>query len=476
MKRAPIAWFRPALWSLLAFAAATSAPGLTAQDKADHVARGKWFEVHSHIPGTKAEAMAKEALKITEAVWVEAGKMYGLPKKRLSNPFRIHLYRVGADYDRVDQVKTRGAMKERGQFTMFDTKETHIKLQQLEEDLFEQTGLIAPDRLAILKESCEICVKSAYDNHRMLPAWFFRGLTGRLRDAVNEKLKFVSVPASDPRESTQLSYVVEVLESGKLPTVEALVTGKGLDGVGQWAHEALYESLYRFLCDKHWKVMRAYQRSSEKFPGSNSLPEKMEKLFRAKMRKVWASLDADFSAWLQSIEPVWQEDYKSIWEVEDGLMQVAATQDDARVWRFREPKAKTYSITGSFELLQTKKPGVAFLLDRHIDRNPDSWSEKFLYIGVEASGTVFAQNYSYDVRKPDAQAWSDIGQSTATFAAGKPIQFRLVVGEDTVTLSLDGSDVLVVSSEGHDMTGQWGIGMRAGSAGTWRAVKLADAP
>ena len=433
--------------------------GVAVNASTDPVVRtGRYYELVSHLDDPEA---AEQALAIVEATWPVAMSTYGIPGDPPDEPLAIHLYRDPAGYEAAEAELTRGRFKRNLAFAHWDTKTAHVALQpQLSADIVRDHGLNYQTLRLLVHEAAHLARFHALSNYRSHPGWFSDGNASWIETEVLREQGLFTTPEQDPSFSTHVLRVQRLLRDDELPAMRDILHDD-TDDLEFYEVYAARWMVFRFLVQGDRK--RALQKTiadMRRFGGGSGFVERVAKALSKRLRDAdFAKLERDFRAWVDDLEPQWNEIYPSLETVGDTWMHTAFDSVNAISWRTEPAGDGGFELTGTLEILDDGKNQLNLLLGR----------EESGFVTVALSpGRVDVFDYSIDDDRWTRLAESDRAQSSL----GEPFGFRVrwTPGRE-LSVDIEGRQVVELETE-RSFAGPWGLGAQAGSSGLWRDVRL----
>lgn len=430
--------------------------------RADSTATGAHFKVVCHFDN---ESIAKAALATAEAVWPIACELYGLKEAAPEKPLEVHIYRTVKDYEAAEKEKTGGRFRANLSFSFPKEKSAHISMQPAcSNATLRQVGLPWLTRLMVAHESAHLFAYSLLPNATSHPDWLSEGLATWIAERTLNKNKWSRNLVECPESSTSTERVRRMKQSGKLPSVEKILSGEPL---GSDMHDdyAVYCSLFRFLrTEPQQKRLAAILGEARRLGGGSSYAEQLRAFFEKTVggSEGLAKFNADFATYVESRKTIWWEATRSLDVQAKQWVQIAFADVNALAWRVQPVGKKSYSLHGSVEILSNSVQQMNVLLGKN--------DAGFIMVAFTAGYGINVFHYRIAEEKWDMLAAAKASQVVANQA----IPFKVSVRGDKVRVVLDNKEIVSCNIGDKDMTGRWGLGAQAGSAGIWRDVKIGD--
>lgn len=434
--------------------AVQSAPTL-----ADSEANGVHYRVICHFDN---EPICKAALETAEAAWPVTVDLWAIGDKKPAEPLEIHLYRNVADYEAAESDRTGGRFRSNLSFSDHKDKSSHIALQPpCTDQTLKKIGLPYLTRLLIAHEASHLCVYTSIPNYASHPDWLAEGTAMWVADRTMLQKKWSRSVRGNPDSSTNLERAQRLKKEGTLPSIGLLVSGKSPKGSTQDVY-AVYYQLFRFLhTESNRKELKAVLAKARQLGGGGDYTERLRDSVLEILGgdEAVKKLDEAFATFVESEKPAWTEVYRSLDARSGQWVQVAFPNKNAIAWRMKPVGKKTYAVSGEVEILPNDKRQMNVLLGR---------DDSGLVIVALTAG--FGINvFRFHV---EGDRWEDLGKKQVGLVqVNRPIKFKIKVDGKKLRVELDGKLQLTCDVGDKDMTGPWGVGAQAGSAGIWRDVK-----
>lgn len=309
-------------------------------------------------------------------------------------------------------------------------------------------------------EAAHLLRFDAMPNFRSHPDWLADGAASWLDGEATAALGFETDPEVDP-EAGRAILLLRRLDA--LPTFEQ-VFETPLEDLGFYERYAATELWFEFLMETDQKrLVRAVQAvrglgGQDPRPFAKAAFGQLEKAFGSRLKKI----DARFAAWLSDEEAAWDVVFRSLkrraTEDDEGWLLTTFASKNGIAWRTEAVESKRFRIRGRVEIFDGPERQLNVLLG---DGQPG-----FLQVCLTAEGNAVLLRYDRHARD---NAWQRLGVSDRTL----PAKFGFVVEADgdTLRVDVDGETFLEVRDVPVPLTGRWGLGALAGSAGFWSELE-----
>lgn len=425
-----------------------------AEDDASTHAEGAHFRVVLHFD---APDLADEALQQVEALYKPAAALYGLAAGALEKKLEVHLYRDANDYEVAEEKLTGGAFKRNLAFAHHATQSAHVALQpDLSDDALAKVGLPYLTRSMLLHEAAHLVRFRAMPNFRSHPGWLGDGMAMWLKHHVLAGAEVDRAPLS----AAPTVRVQALLTEGKLPKVKAVLADDASD-LGFFARYDVRYLFVRYLQAKHPKAVKSLMRGMRRLGGGGDFGERVSKLLSSKLgKKDFAALDESFAAWIRTLEPRWDEVHRSLGAESEARIQIAFPSSNAIAWRTDPIGEKAYEISARVEILRNTAQQMNLLLDRR--------GHDFVCIALSAGYGVTLFEYT----SRDSNWRRLASERHDAVVVEKPFRVKARVDGQRLVVSVNDDEVVSAELPGRAMTGPYGLGALAGSAGIWRDVAV----
>jgi len=422
-------------------------------------ADGAHFAVVAHF---ETEDLAAEALQQIEKLWKPASVLYGLAQGAERKKLVVHLYRDAQDYEVAEERITGGRFRRNLAFAHFDTRTAHVALQpDLCDEALAALGLPDLTRSLLLHEAAHLIRYRSMGNHRDHPSWFADGAAMWIKHHVLAP----DGPDDAPLSSSLTVRGQRLLAQEKLPTV-AQILADDMGALAFYDRYALRGLFFRFLQATYAEEIVAVIRKTRRLGGGHRLPARMTQLLADQLGpKRFAGLDADFATFLASLKPAWEEVHRSLGADAGKRVQIAFPGTNAVAWRTtpidgaKVGKA-SYEISATVEILRNTSHQMNLLLDRS--------DTGLLSVALTADFGVTLFEYTSKTK-----AWNNIqAVKHADVVVGKPFQVSVKVAGGTVRVSINGAEVVSGTFPARKLSGPYGLGAQAGTAGIWNDLRV----
>ncbi|MFQ5411782.1 MAG: hypothetical protein ACE5EC_05775, partial [Phycisphaerae bacterium] len=171
-------------------------------------------------------------------------------------------------------------------------------------------------------------------------------------------------------------------------------------------------------------------------------------------------LNNEFREYVKSTQPKWREIYRALETKGKTWTQIAFAEKNAIAWRTKRIGRSTYRVTGSVEIL------------------PNDGRQMNLLLGRDGGGFIsvsFVAGYGVNVFRYDSRKdqWAELAKAAVpSIRVGRKIPFEVQVDVADLKVFVGKKAILEAHAGNKDMTGPWGLGAQAGSAGRWRKVRV----
>lgn len=416
---------------------------------------GKFAVVHCH---GFDEAVADEALATLEKVWPFAAPTLGADgTKPPSAPLVVHLYRTIADYEAAERRLTNGKFRRNLAMFHHDSRTAHVALQPpCSDETLRALGLPAMTVELLAWEASHVARARVFPNFEAHPMWFVDGFAAtnarKVLDAVRGGGRTgISVMGQD-----QQRLVLELARDEKLPKAQAILRDRidELDFHPRYAARAVLFTMLQ--TPAHADRMKALLRSV----GGLASEKAWEK---ALGREVLDGADAAFAKFVDELQPMWSEVYRSLALDEKRMVQIAFPDRNAIAWCRQPVKGRELNATGSLRILPAAAKQMNFLFGR-------TEAGDFYSVAFVADRGVWLFRY-----RSARDEWAELGvKAVPALRLGYSTAFEITAKRDTVTILVDDVAAEFALPEPVPDPVSWGIGAQAGpagaatgSAGTW---------
>ena len=423
------------------------------------VAAGPHVRIVCHFDNAK---LAQQALRTAQNAWASAARLFGVNDAALSKPSVIHLFRHAAEYAVVETKLASGRFRHNLAFSSRRRRAAYIALQPFCSDrTLAAVGLPALTLRQIAHETAHLAFFDTRTDGRPQPQWFTEGAATWIAEMAMAELDGAPKPESDPFAATDMHRAQNLLNNGSLPSVGKIL--KDDDGpLRFYERYAVQWLFFRFL------MTDARARWDRSVAGSAWPPKGIPTAVAGRLEK-WASenpdeLDPAFKRYVRRLAPQWHEAGRSLAVRGDAWTQMAFADADAVAWVAKPAGAAAYRISGSLEFLPNRTQQMNLLLAR--DRRG------YIVVSFLAGSGVMVRRY----RAADDQC-EELGEQRAVSRAKElrlahRFTFDIAVAPRSLRVTIDNKSCLAVDPGNANVSGPWGVGVKAGSAGVWRHVQL----
>jgi hypothetical protein len=307
---------------------ANLASSQTLQEDAPTVVEVPGFRVHVHIPSDDVAEQVRETVLKT---WEVASDLYGaeLSSKKLD----VNLYRDKEGYLAVEEKLTKGRFKRNQAFAHFATKSAHVALQPFLTDAgLEDVGLPTLTAQLLAHETAHIIrydhLDHSFRNH---PTWFYHGMASWIDRKVVTELGLASDQLNDPKTGASIRNAKKLLADGKYPSVQAILDDE-VEGLKFQENYDVYWIFVSSLFENHPKKMREFVRDSRRLGGGQGFAKRMADLLLETLEVDTDQLDQEVRDYLNSLCPVWVDEYRSLETAGDEWIQIGFPNTHAVTW------------------------------------------------------------------------------------------------------------------------------------------------
>ncbi len=380
----------------------------------------------------------------------------------LSVPSVVHLFRHAAEYEAAQTKLASGRFRHNLAFSSRRRRAAYIAIQPSCSDrTLALVGLPALTLRQIAHETAHLASFDAPENGRPQAQWLAEGAATWIAEMAMAELDGAPKPESDPFTATDMRRAQDLLDSGRLPHVRKILK----DDYGPlrfYERYAVQWLFFRFLMTD----ARARWDRSLANPTLSSQRLPMGEAIRL---LDWAPADVDaldvaFKRYVRSLVPQWHEKGRSLAVNGDTWTQIAFADTDAVAWTAKPAGTVAYRISGSLEFLPNPGRQMNLLLGR------DRYGH--IVVSLDAESGITVRRY----RAAGGQ-WEKLAEQPAASPAkevglAERFTFAVVVKPGSLRILIDDKPCLTVDPGDAALTGSWGVGAKAGSAGVWRDVRL----
>jgi hypothetical protein len=402
--------------------------------------------------------LAERALEVAETTWDVATQLFGA-EGNAEALLDVHLYRDAAAYERADQELTGGQFKANLAFAHWNSLSAHVALQPpLMDAALQIVGLPYLTALLLAHECTHLVRFTSCQNYRSHPDWYANGCADWVEVRVLEQLGFLDETAADPASCAQTGLVLGLIDRDQLPSVADILadTGPELSFFERYAVHGLF---FEMLAERHAKKLAGLHAEIRRLGGGSGFDERAAKAFEEAFGSAFSRLDADLVKYVQSLDPQWDEVYRSLETSGEEWVQIAFESKNAVAWRTEPIGGKKFTMTGELTLL----PGATTQMNVLLGKSDAGFVQVSFVAGVGI--TLF------DYRDRQWTVLARVGSEA--IEVGEPPFFRIAYTDAKHKLSIgivDGPELELEVPI--DLSGPWGLGTLAGSAGIWRKVSL----
>jgi hypothetical protein len=419
-------------------------------------AAGQHFRVRCH--GFASAEFAGDALRAVEALWPHAAELYGLPKESLKKRLEVNLYRRESDYQRVNQELTSGEFTKNLAFAHFDTRSAHVALQPpCSDELLAEFGVPAQTLRLLVHEAAHLARYEAHNNFRSHPDWVAHGAASWIDQMVMEEVGRSS-PLADPWSSKTVLRVQTLLEEERLPGAAAIFRGE-LQELEFYDRYSVTEVFFRYLRSNKDVPLKGMLQALRRLAGGGDFNERYYAEVEALLGKSWEQeLDAGFEKYLRELEPEWDHVLRSLSPQVDGYLQVAFPETNSVAFRRTGVGEGDFRLSGRLRILPARASQMNLLLGRR--------ERGFVSVAINAG-------YGLTVFDYDGALWNRIGGvKVEGIGVGEQLTFQAQLTGDTLVLTINETEALRIDAGQLDLSGAWGLGAQAGSAGLWQDLAV----
>jgi len=420
------------------------------------VREGEHFRLVCHFSSASA---ADQALAAVEFAWDASAELYGLKSSAKFKGMEVHLYPDAESYRAADQKLTGGQFQRNQAFAHFASRTAHVALQPpLSDAALKAMGLPAQTLRLLAHEAAHLVRYAHMRNFADHPGWLSDGAASWVDEQALRKLGLCKQMEQHPSFSKSILRVQELLDGGMLPSVEAVFLDrtKGLDFFQRYNVRWLF---FHFMMEgKHRAEFRKAVAQARSIGGGRDFTQRYFK----SISKIWnekemKKLDKEFQAFIQGLEPEWDEVFRALFLSGDVWAQ-AAFDSNAIAWR-REASGQEYVVEGKLTILPGKKQQMNLFLGR---------SQKgFFSIAFSAKRGVTVFEYESQTSSWNNRAFFPL----EALPLGEPFSFAMAIHGDEVNVTVAGELLGSVKAKVIPLSGPWGLSAQANSAGLWAMLQ-----
>lgn len=425
---------------------------------ADHdlepsLVRGQHFEV---LCDFRNDRVAQRALEAAEDLWRGAREMWSLPEKPLTPRLTIHLHRDPAHYEAEEAKLTKGRFKKNLAFA-HPVYGAHVALQpKMSDAVLSRIGLNRLTRDLVRHEAAHLIRYRFSPNHRSHPDWLATGSAMWLRGPGTRD------PERDaPAPSTSMLRMQRLARRGKLPKARDILKDE-LSGLSRFEGYDCRWLFFRLLMQqRNGAAMKRFLTKVRGLKEGGDFGERVTDTLRASLGSgTFRSLDARFRKSIDRLRPEWEEVYRSLGAVGDGLLQVAWDDRNAVAWKLRPARKRQYAIDAEIEILGGRGRQLNLLLGRS--------DTGFVSVAFVAGYGVTVFDYT-----AKGETWNRLGTAEVPhLVRDRACAVRAEVRKADIRVHVGGKVVLTVPRPARSLEGPFGLGAQRQTAGLWRSVRL----
>ncbi len=428
-----------------------SAASVTSAD--DLIRKGEHFELVCHFQNEQA---ADQAFAAVEATWEFAEQLYGLDKESERELLRVHLYRNEAEYAAAEQELTQGKFRRNLAFAHFDSMSAHVALQPpLVDASLAELGLPVQTVRLLAHEAAHLIRYAHFSNFRSHPGWLADGSASWIDEMVLSKLGLVIDPEKDPNFSTAMVSVQKLMERDALPNFEQVLADQ-TDDLEFYERYNVRWMVFRFLAQgKQRDSLVKLIACIRPLGGGEGFVDRAAEAVKVEFgASKYQSIDKALRRFIKSLDPAWEEIYRSLQGSGNSWTQSAFESKNAIAWR-REKSGKKYSLVGELTLL----PGPRQQMNLFLGRN----EKGFLSIAFTAGQGVNLFEFLSETNDWQNRGFAEC-KDLRTLEA---FRFKVSVDGKDVSLEVNGKPLLSGAVQTISLEGPWGLSAQSGSTGKW---------
>ncbi|MFQ5501008.1 MAG: hypothetical protein ACE5EQ_01780 [Phycisphaerae bacterium] len=411
----------------------------------------------------KNDRLARTALKTAEASRLFAVALYGEQEKSDDRQTStIHLYRNTDDYVKADKDITGGRFRKNLAFSSHKTQSSYIVLQPpCTDETLSSVGLPILTRYTIAHEATHLACYGAIPNHRSHPDWLSEGAAMWIAERALRVGKWTPSAERDPYESTRMQRAKDLLTKDRCPAIRQIIRDECND-LDINHRYAVYWLFFRFMkTGKYEKAFSKVLAEARRLGGGEKYAAKLAKFFEKSFgQEDLDRLNNEFREYVKSTQPRWRETSRALETRGNTWTQIAFATNNAYAWRTKRIGRSTFHVTGSVEILPNDRRQMNLLLGKD--------GGGFISVAFVAGFGVNV--FRYDSRKDH---WTELAKAKApSIGVGTKIPFEVRVDAADLRVLVRKKTILKAHVGNQDMTGPWGLGAQAGSAGRWRKVRV----
>lgn len=420
----------------------------------------------------EAPELAHQALETVEALWPAAHTLYGLEGWERETPLTVHLYAEKEGYARADAELTGGRFEQNGAFAHFATRSAHVLLApRVDPAVLQRFGLPNMTRRLLAHEAAHLVRYERFPNHAWHPDWFVHGSASHLDQAALAALG--RSDPGDPWEQMRWTRLRRLMAAAKLPSLESVLTGDGLEKLGFYERYSVCEAAFAHLA-KHPRAPKLWV-EIRRLDGGEDLSSEVAQTVEGVFGKGYFK-QAD-KAWRRALserEPSWDEALRHLSPLpadefgEGAWLQLAFPDLNAVAFREERRELLPWSLLGRLEVL----PGTSQQANLILAENAEGFTS---LAWVPGRGLTL---YRYT---RGSNQWSRIAfEAVRDLPAEAPLEFEIEARETGVAVTWSTPPGAAKSCSGAAffkvdrpdwLLGRWGLGAQAGSAVLWHGLE-----
>ncbi len=427
------------------------------------VAKGKYFAIHMHYDD---RAAAENVLPLVEAAWPLTMELLGTTDAPAPDwPMAVHVYPDKDAFAEVEAWLTRGYFRDTESFSHWDSRTAHVALAPPLSSAARSDVLVSNQtREVLLHEAAHLSLYSVVPTYRWHPTWFAEGFAMTVELELSRRFGLVADPSEHPRFSTNQLRAKRLWESGRLPSIAAILD-ESLASLTFDEKYALWLEFFRVLrAPGKERSFRRLINEMRSLGGGPGMRGKVTEFMRREYGE--AELTRALNEHLASLASEWDEQARSLETMGPEWLQCAFPMIDACVWRTKRVAQPTYAIEGRFVLLGSSIehgwPEMRVLLGRSQDE----------HVAVRfRAGRIMVTRFDALEREPLVEL------DAPWLTRGEEYAFRIDVSKRVIDVAVDGvprlnATVPRADAPRADLEGAWGLGAMRGTSGFWRGVRL----
>ncbi len=403
-----------------------------------------------------------EIRAIVAQVEQTCSRVFGVDVASVVDSAFIEVHLNKGDYEIADRDVANGAFRNSWSFASARAMQGHVALQPpLEFRALEESGLPLQTKIRVANVTVYLCIYRAFDQGSSFPDWIRRGLSGHLGNVALRELGVMGALETEPWTSTEIHTIRRLFASNAKFDLDSIMENES-DDASDLQVANVRGAFVGWLMELG--VLDQVIAQADR----TGAGESAEKQLRAATIEAIRSVDIEnpdlaFRHWIDSFDPEWDEERRSLTTHGDEWHHSAWDRRKAMCWNKQTLGDRDWEISGQLKIFKRDNTQMDILFG--------STDAGFMTVALspEFGAKVFHCTLENGDREKDT--WKRLEtRELRTLELGEWADFVVSKRRDRLIVKINKERPVMLDVAGIDLDGNWGLGCQYRSAGVWRDV------